>query len=245
MFLTGSNSIVVGSSEAFTLDKTELATLPTDPYFQDAGFWSQVLASYRHRGQRVPFEFASDAMTNAAAWTMVGSVAVEGNTFIMANSPAIEYGTYNVSGLEIGVQHKFKYNVLQYIDGSVVATAHKVSDDSVVASQAITATGAVELSFVASESDYYIKFEAAANSIQIASVQIVDISVESVPGGAQRVVLDFLDGNSAQLALSSKAKVGTWDLESVSIKDFDHGMYKLLPADIPNIALYSITTTLA
>ena len=114
MFLTGSNSIVAGSAENFTLDRDQLAALMTDAYFQEKEFWREVLVTYRFSG--------------------------------------------------------------------------KTND--------------------------------------------------------QRVLLQFKEKQDiTPFAISARAKEGTWQLESVTAIDFDHGSETVLAADIPNINLYDVTVT--
>lgn len=60
MFLSGASSIVVGSSETYTLNRAALAAELSDAYLKDPAFWKEVLVQFRESGgtQRAVMSFS-------------------------------------------------------------------------------------------------------------------------------------------------------------------------------------------
>ena len=71
------------------------------------------------------------------------------------------------------------------------------------------------------------------------------LAVFQKEGGSleQRAILSYEGSDEAILRLSTKAKPGTWKLYCITVKDFDHGHFTVVPKDIPNSNLYFITVT--
>lgn len=88
MFLSGATSIVVGSSETYTLNRTALAAEISDAYLQDPDFWREILVQYREAGgtQRVIMSFREDSDTAQ----FVLSAQAKAGTWVLENVAVID-----------------------------------------------------------------------------------------------------------------------------------------------------------
>lgn len=260
MFLGGNQSMSVGGSEVFTLNKDELATLAGglgDGYYGTKEFWREVLVTYQAVTEKVITNTSlvnPGFDTDLSGWSNLARASWSaGKLLIDATAGSGGRQAEQAFTTEIGKTYTVSVDAENLVSaGSVNVAYAAVYQGSNYGGANLgngflpgIGTGVVSFSFVATGTTSYLVFSLADNgdAATFDNVVIEQISENPASPTSQRKTLRFTDGNIKTISFSSTAPTGVYEIRSVVIVDKDHGHFVISKADIPNQSFYNIVVS--